>query len=368
MDGPVVIVGAGIGGLATAAVLARRGVPSIVLERAAEAQDSGGGIQIAPNGSAVLHRLGLAQALAGAARPVERQIRRWRDDAPIGTVELGEAAVRRYGSPYYTLRRSRLHRMLLDLADVRFGITCTGVNDRGDHVVVSLADGTRLTAPFVIGADGLRSVVRRAVVADRLRSSGWVAHRAVVPASRVPGHGERVIVRLGPGRHLVSYPLGDGAVNVVAVAPSALASGGRRVLDPPFVSGGRESLSLVFGDWHPAARALVSAGNFTRHELFDRPRAAWRRGRVVLLGDAAHPLLPFVAQGACQALEDAEAIAAGVENYQAARAPRVARVAAAGLAGAREYHFDDGPSQRARDDRLATAGLPGQDWLFGHRS
>ncbi|MDY7087441.1 MAG: FAD-dependent monooxygenase [Actinomycetota bacterium] len=352
MDGPIVIVGAGIGGLATAAVLARRGLPSIVLERAAEAQGSGGGIQIAPNGSAVLHRLGLAQALAGAARPVDRQIRRWRDDALIGTVELGDAAVRRYGSPYYTLRRSRLHRMLLDLADVRFGVTCTGVNDRGDHVVVSLGDGTRLTAPFVIGADGLRSVVRRAVVADRLRSSGWVAHRAVVPASRVPGHGERVIVRLGPGRHLVSYPLGDGSVNVVAVVSSTLAFDGRHVFD----------------DWHPAARALVSAGSFTRHELFDRPRAAWRRGRVVLLGDAAHPLLPFLAQGACQALEDAEAIAAGVENYQAARAPRVARVAAAGLAGAREYHFDDGPSQQARDDRLAAAGLPGQDWLFGYRS
>ncbi|MBL7259402.1 FAD-dependent monooxygenase [Paractinoplanes lichenicola] len=348
MDGQVVIVGAGIGGLATAAVLARRGVRCVVLERATGFADTGAGIQIAPNGSAVLHRLGLAGELAGACRPAERQIRRWSDDATIGTVELGAAAVRRYGSPYYTLRRSHLHRMLLGLVDVRFGAACTGVNDRGDHVVVSLEDGTRLTADVVIGADGLRSVVRRAVVADRLRASGWVAYRAVVPD--FPAHGNRVIVRLGPGRHLVSYPLGDGSLNVVAVMPSSLAA-------------------PSFDGWHCSALSLVScAGRFDRYELFDRPRSAWRRGRVVLLGDAAHPLLPFLAQGACQALEDAEAIAKGVENYQAVRASRVARVAAAGLAGAREYHFEDGPSQRARDDRLAAVGLPGQDWLFGYGS
>ncbi|GAB2606830.1 hypothetical protein Aab01nite_02040 [Paractinoplanes abujensis] len=347
MDEPVVIVGAGIGGLAAAAVLARRGVRCMVLERARGVAGTGGGIQIAPNGSAVLHRLGLAEKLARAGRPVERQIRRWSNDATIGTVELGAVAADRYGSPYYTLRRPYLHRMLLDLVDVRFGAACTGVNDRGDHVVVSLEDGSRLTASVVIGADGLRSVVRRAVVADRLRASGWVAYRAVVPD--FPAHGNRVIVRLGPGRHLVSYPMGDGYLTIVAVMPVASTA--------PMVDG-----------WSSAARSLVDRCQFARYELFDRPRAAWRRGRVVLMGDAAHPLLPFVAQGACQALEDAEAIAAGVENYQAVRASRVARVAAAGLAGAREYHFDDGPAQRARDDRLAAAGLPGQDWLFGYGS
>ncbi|MBM2616010.1 FAD-dependent monooxygenase [Actinoplanes sp. LDG1-06] len=310
----IVVVGAGIGGLAVAAALARRGVNCVVLERSPSFSD-GAGIQIAPNGAAVLQRLGVV--LRPAARPVERQIRRWRDDSLIASVDLGEA--------YYTLRRSVLHRQLLAGVDVRPGVGCTGVNDRGDHVVVSLGDGTRMTADAVIGADGLRSVVRRAVVSDRLRPSGFTAYRAVVPATL-----DRVVVRLGPGSHLVSYPLGDGSMNVVAVVPT----------DVPLLE--------AFDGWHPAARDLL-VGPFQRHELFDRPRAAWRRGRILLVGDAAHPMLPFVAQGACQALEDAEALAADLGGYPGARPARVARVAAAGLAAARDYHLPDGPSQRVRD-------------------
>ncbi|MGK5685111.1 FAD-dependent monooxygenase [Actinoplanes sp. URMC 104] len=359
MSAHIVVVGAGIGGLAAAAALGRRGVHCLVVERSPVLSPAGGGIQIAPNGSAVLHRLGLAGPLGEAARPVARELRRWRDDRPIATVPLGAEAVRRHGSPYYALRRATLARMLLQAAqrhaEVRFGTPCVGVTDRGDQAVVLLGDGTRLTADAVVGADGLHSVVRRAVLADRPRSSGFVAFRGTVRA-----RSDRVVVRLGPGRHVVSYPLdGDAGSAVVAVVPEPTA--------PPAARGVPAGEVLAgFPRWHRSVRDLLtSVGRFGRHPLLDRPRPAWRRGRIVLLGDAAHPVLPFLAQGACLALEDAEALAEGLEGYQTARAARVDRVAAAGSAGIRELHLPDGPAQRARDDRLAAAGPDGHDWLYG---
>ncbi|HET6481807.1 MAG TPA: FAD-dependent monooxygenase [Actinoplanes sp.] len=357
----VVIVGAGIGGLAAAAALGRQGVRCVVVERARTLPVAGGALQIAPNGSAVLHRLGLAPLLAGAARPARRDLRRWRDDAQLGSVELGAAASERYGSPYYTLRRATLCRMLLDAAarhaDVRFGVSCAGVLNRGDRAVVLLADGTRLPADAVLGADGLRSVVRQSLVTDRPRYSGFAVYRATVPRES----GDRIVVRLGPGRHCVSYPLDGGrSTNVVAVVRAAMPPAAAR--DVP----AREVLA-AFAGWSPAMRDLLAAaGRFDRHGLFDRARPAWGRGRVVLLGDAAHPMLPFLAQGAGQALEDAATLAVtGFEGYRAARSARVARLSAAVLTGARDNHLDDGPAQRARDARLATADLSGHDWLYG---
>ena len=354
----VVIVGAGIGGLAAAAALGRRGVPCLVVERNPTMPVTGAGIQIAPNGSAVLHRLGLAGELAAAARPAAREIRRWRDDSLIGTVELGAAAEQRYGSPYYTLRRATLGRMLLQAAyrhgDVRFGLPCTAVNDRGDHAVVLLADGSRILADAVIGADGLHSVVRRTIVADQPRYSGWTVYRATSPESC-----DRIVVRLGPGRHCVSYPLDGGrGTNVVAAVPATAPEAVRNVP--------AAEVAAAFAGWHPSVtRMLAAAGRFDRHPLHDRPRPAWQRGKTVLLGDAAHPLLPFLAQGACQALEDAETLAGGFDGYQSARASRVARVAAVSLAGARDHHLADGRSQQARDERIAAAGLEANDWLYG---
>ncbi|BEL08448.1 hypothetical protein Q0Z83_066390 [Actinoplanes sichuanensis] len=364
----IVVVGAGIGGLAVAAALGRRGMRCLLLERGPAPALAGGGIQIAPNGAAVLHRLGLADELAAAVRPAVRELRRWRDDTPIGAVPLGADAQRRYGSPYYALRRSELCLMLLGAAnrhaEVRLNAPCTAVEDLGDRAAVVLADGSRLTADLVIGADGLRSVVRRTVVADPLRYSGYTVYRGLAPARRLPRHGDRVIVRLGPGRHCVSYPVDGGhTINVVAAVAAATPVRAAREVPAAEVLG-------QFAGWHPAVRALLAAAHhFDRHGLYDRSRPAWRRGRVVLLGDAAHPLLPFLAQGACQALEDAVALAEnGLIGYEEARATRRARVAAASLAGTRLLHLADGPEQAERDDQLAGAGLPGHDWLYGHGS
>ncbi|MBU2665138.1 FAD-dependent monooxygenase [Actinoplanes bogorensis] len=394
----IVIVGAGIGGLALAAALEGQ---CVVLERGPGPGGAvGGGIQIAPNGAAVLHRLGFAGALDVAARPVERQIRRWRDDSLLGRVPL-----QRHGLPYYTLRRSTLRQILLGAVGVHFGAACAGVEGPGvalaaraldygmpasgmspeslgppaagshrvrafdwgmpasherlaEDVRVVLADGTRVAASLVVGADGLHSAVRRAVIDDRLRYSGYVAYRAIVPG---PGPGRRVVVRLGPGRHLVSYPV-DGGVNVVAIVPAATPPVSARDVAPSEVLD-------AFPGWHPAGRELLaSAVRFERHALFDRPRAAWRRGRVVLLGDAAHPMLPFVAQGACQALEDAAALAGDLDGYPGDRPSRAAPVVAAALSGVREYHLADGPEQIARDQRLAAAPPEIPAWAAGPRT
>ncbi len=367
MGARIVVIGAGIGGLAAAAALGRQGARCVVVERAENLPETGGGLQIAPNGAAVLHRLGLAGALAGAFRPTGRELRRWDDDSLIAAVPLGAEAEQRYGNPYYTLGRAALSRMLLQAArrtgEVRFGRPCTRVDDHGDRVVVPLGDGSRLVADAVVGADGLRSTCRRTVVADRLRYSGFAVYRAVVPGHRLPHHGDRVVVRLGPDRHCVSYPLDGGRINVVAV--TAAATPPEPVRDVP----AREVLE-AFAGWPPTV--LAAADRYHRHGLFDRARPVRQRGRLVLLGDAAHPILPFLAQGACQALEDAATLAArfasGFAGYASERAARVGRIAAAGQAGARDYHLPDGPEQQARDAHLAASGLAGYDWLYGQQS
>jgi salicylate hydroxylase len=371
----IAVIGAGIGGLTAAVALAREGVHCTIFERTGTLPGTGGGIQLAPNAAAVLHRLGLAPALTGAVRPVARELRRWRDNEVIGRVELGRAAELRYGAPYYTMRRATLCRALFEATRrahgpdaVRFGRGCIGVEERGDDVVIQLDDGSQCHADAVIGADGINSFVRGLLHTDTVRYSGHSVYRAVFPAeaARWLSAPARVVVWLGPGQHCVSYPVDGGrSLNLVATVPAPV---------PPVAA--REvsasELLTAYAGWHPAVRGLFAvAGRFDHHGLFDRPALpSWHRGRLAVLGDAAHPMLPFIAQGAAQAIEDAEVLAGhlhepdGFARYAAARRTRVERVAAVARAGLHDHHLADGPEQRLRDSGLAATGLPELDWLY----
>ncbi|MFG2043320.1 FAD-dependent monooxygenase [Dactylosporangium sp. NPDC048998] len=347
----VAVAGAGVGGLTAALAFAARGVRCTVFERSPRLAADGFGIQLPPNATRVLYGLGLGPALdAVSLRPAAREVRRWSDGALLGRVPLGDAAAARYGAPYLALRRADLVRVLHDAAapgTVRFGARCTAATPDG---ALHLADGSVHEADAVVGADGLHSVVRAALRRDEPRFTGYTAYRAVLPvAGPIAGAAPVVTVWLGPGRHVVAYPV-PGGLNLVAVTPGRLEG--------------------AFDGWHGPVRDLVrAAGPAMRHALFAGPALpAWHRGRLAVLGDAAHAMPPFLAQGAAQAVEDAAALAeagpGGLARYEARRRPRAERVAAASAAGGREHHLPDGAQQRRRDERIAASGLPEQDWLY----
>ena len=373
----IAVVGAGVGGLVTAASLALEGVRCVVFERAGGPPDVGGGIQISPNGARVLHRLGLGPALrAAAARPAALELRRWQDGRLIARTELGAEAEKRYGVPYYTLRRTDLSRMLLRVVEARcgagtvqFGRQCVGLDESPHGVRLRFAGGQAYDADLVVGADGLHSVVRRAIAGDAPRFAGHAVYRALVPAARLPwlSGPPRVTVWLGPGQHCVCYPVGaSGAVNLVATVEAGQAPDG-------YTRGDARGLADAYQGWHPNVGALLAAaGQLVHHGLFHRPSTrVWHRGRIAVVGDAAHAMLPFLAQGATQAIEDAATLAAyarepdGLARYEALRRPRVDRVMAAVREIATRMHLPDGPRQRERDRRLAATRLSDQDWLYG---
>jgi salicylate hydroxylase len=347
----IVVTGGGIGGLALAIALGRRGIRCVVQERDRVLGSSGGGLQLSPNGTAVLRRLGLGAALTGTFRPAGRQLRRWRDGGLLGRVPLGREALSRYGDPYVTLRRASLRRMLYDAASLTPGVV----------VGLGIAVSAFPRADLVVGADGLNSVIRPRLIADRLRFSGHVAYRAVLPASVFST--VDVVVWLGPGQHCVCYPIDAGrSLNLVATLPAEV--------PPPFARGVRgEELLRAYAGWDPTVRGLLGAArSFDRHPLFERPAPGPRVGRgLALVGDAALPMLPFLAQGACQALEDAESLGRNLESlasYAVDRQERADRIATASRAGARDNHLPDGLEQRRRDRHLAGLTLSDLDWLY----
>lgn len=375
----VAIVGAGIAGLTLAGWLTRSGLRCRVFEQADAPPGLGAGIQITPNATRLLDRLGLGDALADVAvRPAAIQFRRGHDDEPIGRIPLDSGT----GPPYYAMLRADLHRTLL--AGVPAGVVCrgrkcVGVRERADDVLVSFADGSRVTADLVVGADGIHSVVRRRLGLPAPRFSGHIAYRMLVDADRMPEAVAEpdVVIWLGPGRHAVRYPVARGRqVNVVATAP---VDG----WDAPSwaVAGRTEDVLRAYGGWHPRVRAtLAGADRVTCWALHDAPAPA-RLGtrRIAVVGDAGYPMLPFGAQGANQAIEDAVALAvcldgtgpAGVPDalrrYERVRLPRRIRVGEAVRDNADSHHVVDVTAQRRRDRGIRAGEHPrNRDWLYGY--
>ncbi|TJZ57113.1 FAD-binding protein [Streptomyces piniterrae] len=378
----IAVVGGGLAGLTLALALHRAGLECRVYEQAPQLGEVGAGIQLAPSATRLLHRLGLEPALRSlAVEPAAMEFRRWADSSVISRGLLGVHCEQRYGAPYYALHRADLHRVLVEAlprGTVRLGARCTGVEEDPDGVVLRFADGSEAGADAVVGADGIHSVLRRALVADRPRASGQSVYRGLVESRRVPAvvAEPRVLLWLGPGRHFVCYPVSDGRlVNFVATVPTTGAT------DESWSGQGRvEDVVAAYDGWCADVTSVIGAADeVSLWALHDRaPIERWSTGRLTLLGDSAHPMLPFLGQGANQAVEDAVALAgclrdatsgtlpAALERYESMRRPRTTQVQERSRGNSTAFHLPDGDAQRERDARMGTPAPERQDWLYGY--
>jgi salicylate hydroxylase len=380
----IVVVGGGIGGLTVARSLWKAGFDVLVLEQAREFGEVGAGVQLGPNATRVLGRLGLGEGLAEiGVTPVSVRMLRWADDTVLSDMRLAQDALARFGAPYYTIYRPDLIELLADglpAGMVRLGAAVSEVLT-GDKPEVRLSDGTVETADVVVGADGTHSRVRASTVGDVLaRFSRMVAYRALVPWEELPVGTESVVRSwLGPGRHLIAYPVGRGArwMNLVAVVPEPVWS-----IESWTAPGTSDELRAHFEGWAPGVRALLRAvhGPVYRWALYDRdPLLHWSTAATTLLGDACHPMLPFMAQGAGQAIEDAAALAAclrrnsgepaaALARYEVARQPHTARIQLLSWSNNTAYHLSDGPEQKLRDQGLGASRTTTEPlhWLYGN--
>jgi 3-hydroxybenzoate 6-monooxygenase len=382
----VLIAGGGIGGLSTAIALARRGIETSVLERSSFTEESGAGIQLGPNATRLLRTLGVLDAITPVAfRPEAIYVFDGVTGRRLATVPLNPQAETRYGAPYLTLHRADLHAGLLSAAkalapvELRPGFDLAQIEAGPETVAARRIGGTGAEGSALIGADGLWSDVRKTVAPGaRLRFSGATAFRGLIPLAGLPAPFSDPVVGLwlGPKAHLVHYPVRGGeALNIVAVT-----EGGQEVQGWN-QSGDAASLLSGFTRWCKESKSLLERVEAWRRWSLYRlpPLPYWSSGAVTLLGDAAHPVLPFLAQGAGLAIEDAVTLAAALaeepgtpaaafHRYERVRRPRATRLQQQAKRFGWLYHLR-GPARLARNFALARrseeAALAQFDWLYG---
>jgi salicylate hydroxylase len=381
----VLIAGGGIGGLASAIALARRGFDSTVLERSGFGDETGAGIQLGPNATRLLRQLGVLEEIEPLAfRPEALWLFDGLRGRRLATVPLGDAAEQRYGAPYLTLHRADLHAVLLSACkglgsiEVRPGFEVEAAEAFPGHVGVHDTAGDAVEGSSLIGADGLWSRVRKFVAPEaELRFAGAIASRTTLPRSELPSPFDTPAVGLwlGPRAHLVLYPVRGGKeLNIVAVT-----EGGAERQGWDGAANGA-ALRESFTRWCKEAKSLLErASGWRRWSLYSLPALRhWSSGRVALLGDAAHPVLPFLAQGGALAIEDSVALAQSMQmhpedpasaflHYARIRQARTARVQGQAQRLGRLYHLRGilrvGRDLVLRVRRRQTA-LDRLDWLY----
>lgn len=387
---PVLIAGGGIGGLTTAIALGRKDIDSQVLERSAFDNEAGAGIQLGPNATRILGPLGVLDVLMPKTfRPEAVWLFDGLSGKKLATVPLGDTAERRYGAPYLTAHRADLHEALRAAAANARHVTLTpnftvaSIEDGGGITVASL-DGPSVQGSALVGADGIWSTVRKWIAPEAsLSFTGATAFRSLLPLGSLPSPFSEPIVGLwlGPRTHLVHYPVRSGeALNVVAVTETGRKEEGWNR------SAETETVRANFTRWCETAQGLLEfAPSWRAWSLFSLSALPqWHRGPITLLGDAAHPVLPYLAQGAALAIEDAATLAdhldaargspgAAFQAYERVRGVRADRVRRTSQRLGRAYHMGDaglgGMARIARNAILglrgADATLRGFDWLYG---
>jgi salicylate hydroxylase len=389
----IVVAGAGIGGLTAALALAQKGFRVVVLEKAGRLEEAGAGLQLSPNASRILIELGLQERLqARAVTPDAISIISARSGGEIAQLPLGEEAGLRAGAPWWVLHRADLQAALLaqvnDNPDIDLRLGCEFddvVTDAGGVIVTAHSDTTRHRQPALalIGADGVWSTVRQRLFPHiQPQFSGLIAWRGTFEATRMPaGHMPgRVQLWMGSNAHLVAYPISGGRqINIVAIL--------RGASDRPDCGPDHDATEVknafMSRHWPEPARMMIGAvDSWRRWPLFTVSHAdAWSSGPVALLGDAAHAMLPFAAQGAGMAIEDAAVLAkclgsgdnapAALKRYAGLRRARVMRVQAAARQNGKIYHLG-GAAALVRDTVIRAIGgrrvLARQDWVYRWRA
>ena len=366
LDHDVIVVGGGIGGLGTALALARSGLTVHVLERAQKFTEIGAGLQVGPNAVRALDRLGVVNEIySSAVFPRQAVIADAVTGQTLTTLDLGEAFRERLGYPYLVLHRNDVLTPLLDACRAHSGITLENsrtveeVIDEGGQMRVRCEGDHELTAKLVVGADGLNSKVRRLIVNDDPIFSGYIAFRGVSPRDPSDNGDDGSDVRLwiGPNVHLMKYPVRGGSMyNQVAVFRSV-----RDLAETDERSNRAELLERFSQTCEPVRSDVAAHTGAIAYPNFDKnPLSTFVAGRAVLVGDAAHPMLQYLGQGACQALEDGLTLAgvlagqvddvSGLSHYDALRVPRTTNCQRVARPWGESWHSAD-PTFRAFRDR-----------------
>jgi 2-polyprenyl-6-methoxyphenol hydroxylase-like FAD-dependent oxidoreductase len=380
----ILIAGAGIGGLTAAVALLKRGFDVEVYEQAGELKEVGAGLQLSANGTRVFYALGLGEALkALSCEASGKEVRLWNTGETWKLFDLGPVSIERYGFPYFTVYRPDLLSVLAKAVGetIHLGAKCVGFTQDADGVSLQLENGERVRGDALIGADGVHSRMRQALFGpDKPSFTGIIAWRGIIPIERLPRHMARLVGTnwIGPGGHIVHYPLRAGRLmNFVGVLERA-----DWRIESWTARGTTQELAADFARWHEDVQTMIRNIDVPyKWALMVRaPMERWTIGRVSLLGDACHSMVPFLAQGAVMAIEDgyilarcfqqySDDVSEALRHYEGARRARTRKAVEGSAANIQRFHnpalADGAEAKKYVDREWAESRIAERyEWLF----